>query len=107
MDRKNNWLQLTINGQLFPRAQRVGYLGHVYFDTFPRNEDPVREAMWNVRVFKGMWRRAAAMWEARQMDRAMQQHDALGALELTSASEDTSHTTDGLSTRSTQCGTQN
>jgi len=30
--------------------QRTSYAGHIYFDVFPRNEDPVREAEYNIRA---------------------------------------------------------
>ena len=33
-----------------------GYAGYAYFDTFPEAEDPTREAAYNVRAFKRMWR---------------------------------------------------
>ena len=62
--------------------QRLGYRQHVYFDTFPRNEDPVREAEWNVRAFKTMWARAARLRDEGGMDRLLASHDAMGALEL-------------------------
>ena len=41
--------------------------GHVYFDTFPRNEDPVREAEFNIRAFKKLWHRAG-LWLRDQAD---------------------------------------
>ena len=62
--------------------QRLGYRQHVYFDTFPRNEDPVREAEWNVRAFKAMWARAARLRDEGGMDGLLVNHDAMGALEL-------------------------
>ena len=58
-----------------------GYSGHVYFDTFPDGEDPVREAELNVRAFRRMWRRAAAL-EAAGMGGALAAHDAMGSLEM-------------------------
>ena len=62
--------------------QRLGYRHHVYFDTFPHNEDPVREAEWNVRAFKAMWARAARLKDEGGMDGLLASHDAMGALEL-------------------------
>merc|ERR1712196_316963 len=44
--------------------QKTDYKGHVYFDTFPRNEDPVREAEYNIRRFKALWRRAQRLRDA-------------------------------------------
>ncbi|KAJ1431480.1 Ribokinase-like protein [Ochromonadaceae sp. CCMP2298] len=34
---------------------KTDYRGHIYFDTFPRNEDPVREAEYNIRQFKRLY----------------------------------------------------
>ena len=61
------------------RATRYG--GHVYFDTFPEAEDPVREAAFNVRAFKRMWRQAVAL-EKDGMGEALLKHDAMGSLEM-------------------------
>lgn len=61
--------------------QEVGFDGHCYFDTFPRNEDPVREAEYNVRRFKQLWAKALALRSAGIAER-MRTHDALGALEM-------------------------
>lgn len=38
--------------ELVAWLRRVHYDGHIYFDTFPRKEDPVREAEYNIRRFK-------------------------------------------------------
>lgn len=85
--------------------QKVNYTGVVYFDTFPRNEDPVREAEFNVRRFKALWGRAgrllrrddggrsdgsgrsgdgrpAAGEEEKSLDELLAAHDAMGSLEL-------------------------
>lgn len=62
-------------------ACRVRYSGHVYFDTFPRNEDPVREAEYNIRSFKAMWARAEALGRA-GVEQLLLKHDAMGVLEL-------------------------
>ena len=59
----------------------TGYAGHVYFDTFPEAEDPVREASYNVRAFKRMWRLAARL-EAGGMGEKLREHDAMGSLEM-------------------------
>lgn len=61
--------------------QRVNYDGHVYFDTFPRNEDPVREAAYNIRAFRRLWAKAQLL-RAEGVDGCMRAHDALGTLEL-------------------------
>lgn len=61
--------------------QRVKFDGHVYFDTFPRNEDPVREAEYNIRTFKRLWRKALAL-HAAGVDDCLRKQDALGTLEM-------------------------
>ncbi|GBF87518.1 ribokinase xylose isomerase [Raphidocelis subcapitata] len=66
--------------------RRVGFDGTVYFDTFPSNEDPVREAELNVRRFKALWARAAALDAAGAADH-LARHDALGAMEVADAAE--------------------
>ena len=61
--------------------QKVKFDGHIYFDTFPRNEDPVREAEYNIRKVKQLWKRAAAVRKA-GIDALLAKHDAMGSLEL-------------------------
>ena len=61
--------------------QRVRFDGHIYFDTFPRNEDPVREAAYNIRRVKALWKQASEL-EKEGLDARLQAHDAMGALEL-------------------------
>jgi len=61
--------------------QKVRFDGHIYFDTFPRNEDPVREAEFNIRRVKAMWAHAAKLEQA-GIDGLLAKHDAMGALEL-------------------------
>ncbi len=53
----------------------------MYFDTFPRNEDPVREADFNIRTFKALWARAEALGRA-GVEKLLLEHDAMGVLEL-------------------------
>lgn len=38
--------------ELVAWLHKVRYDGHIYYDTFPRKEDPVREAEYNIRRFK-------------------------------------------------------
>ncbi|KAL4426410.1 hypothetical protein ABPG77_004704 [Micractinium sp. CCAP 211/92] len=59
---------------------------HLYFDTFPRKEDPVREAEYNIRRVRTLWARAARL-AAAGIGRFADSHDALGALELLEAEE--------------------
>ena len=53
----------------------------VYFDTFPKNEDPVREAEHNIRRFRSLWARASKLEELGIRER-MEEHDAMGVLEI-------------------------
>lgn len=63
--------------------RRLNYKGHIYYDTFPKNEDPVREAEYNIRMFKKMWRLAGEMMMAGGgIEEYMAHHDAMGVLEL-------------------------
>jgi L-rhamnose isomerase len=66
--------------------QRSKFSGHVYFDTFPMNEDPVREAELNVRRFKALWAKAAKL-AAAGIDEFAATHDAMGALEALEAAD--------------------
>jgi len=61
--------------------QKTRFAGHIYFDTFPRNEDPVREAEFNIRRFKAMWGRATRLTE-HGIDELLKKHDAMGVMEL-------------------------
>lgn len=61
--------------------QKTDFQGHIYFDTFPRNEDPVREAEYNIRRCKALWAKAKAL-DAAGIDACLEKHDAMGTLEL-------------------------
>jgi xylose isomerase len=60
---------------------RTKFDGHIYFDTFPQRTDPVREAEYNIRKVKAYWNAASSLDEAR-LKGIMDEHDAIGALEL-------------------------
>ena len=64
--------------------QKTDFRGHVYFDTFPRNEDPVRECEYNIRKFKSLWRQAKLLQEA-GLDDLTARQDAMGVLEFLEA----------------------
>ena len=81
-------------GSVHPRAalefvfwlQKTNFKGHIYFDTFPRNEDPVRECEYNIRTFKRYWELAREL-EAHDrggpaLSKLQGHHDAIGILEL-------------------------
>ena len=53
---------------------------HLYFDTFPLNEDPVAEAEANVEALEALWDVAARLDDA-GLAAAIGKHDALGARE--------------------------
>jgi len=58
------------------------YDGHIYFDTFPRNEDPVKEAEKNIETFKRYWELAGKIENSEELSKIQRNHDALGSLEL-------------------------
>jgi hypothetical protein len=81
--------------------RKMNYSGVVYFDTFPRNEDPVREAEFNIRRFKSLWERAGRLLDGTVggsvarggeagrrggggggIDALLARHDAMGSQEL-------------------------
>jgi len=74
----------TMALELMYWLQRIGYAGHLYMDTFPRNEDPVRECEFNIRRAKALWRQAQRL-RAAGLDERLARHDAMGALELLEA----------------------
>jgi len=59
--------------------QRSGFEGHLYFDTFPINEDPVREAEWNLTETRRLWDVAAALADDGAFQQALEAQDALTA----------------------------
>ncbi|KAG7668529.1 hypothetical protein KSW81_005293 [Nannochloris sp. 'desiccata'] len=63
--------------------QKVNYQGHIYFDTFPKKEDPVAEAELNIKMFKALWKEAERLSNA-GIEEFTARHDALGVLELLS-----------------------
>lgn len=63
---------------------KTKYDGHIYFDTFPRNEDPVREAARNIQTLKKLCRTARRMLGKGDKDKVealLRNHDALGMLD--------------------------
>lgn len=71
----------TMALELMYTLRKVNFDGHMYFDTFPRNEDPVAEAELNIRRVKLLWERAAKLAEA-GIDEVLARQDALAALAL-------------------------
>eukprot|EP01041_Mallomonas_annulata_P006621 gene6621-13411_t len=58
---------------------KTNYKGHIYFDTFPRNEDPVRECEYNIRQFKRMYKTVKRMLENSNdiLENSWKNHDIL------------------------------
>ncbi|MDR9391768.1 MAG: TIM barrel protein [Trueperaceae bacterium] len=67
--------------ELLFELRRGGYDQHVYFDTFPVNEDPVEEARRNVAAVRDLWRRAGEIDAAALAD-ARARQDAFAALDV-------------------------
>ncbi len=61
--------------------QRFDYQGHIYIDTFPKNEDPVREAEYNIRRFCKWWKQARSLDE-KGIKEMLSKNDTMGILEL-------------------------
>ena len=65
---------------------RTQYKGHLYFDTFPQRTDPILEAEYNIRQVKKYWMAAQRLASSDDYDKKlrkiMDEHDAVGALEL-------------------------
>jgi ribokinase len=67
--------------EIMYQLRRTKFDGHFYFDTFPQRSDPVREAEYNIRRVKAFWYAASSM-DTDRLKRVMDEHDAIGALEL-------------------------
>lgn len=63
------------------QLQRIGYDGHLYFDTFPQRTDPVKEAEYNIAKVKKFWSAVKNMNQTK-LKHATKEHDAIAALEL-------------------------
>ena len=61
--------------------QQFDYQGHIYFDTFPKNEDPVREAEYNIRRFCKWWEQASSLDDKGIKD-MLCKNDTMGIIEL-------------------------
>lgn len=67
--------------ELLWHLQSAGYGGHIYFDTFPRLEDPVREAELNIRQLRRFWDIARGI-DSGRVASAFATQDPLVALSL-------------------------
>ena len=61
--------------------RRLDYQGHIYFDTFLINEDPVREAEHNIRLYK-KWRKFASVIDENGIEELLIKKDKMAILEL-------------------------
>eukprot|EP00977_Amphora_coffeiformis_P010273 scaffold2383_cov161-Amphora_coffeaeformis.AAC.29 len=70
--------------EIMYQLRKIGFDGHLYFDTFPQRSDPVAEAEYNIRRVKAFYKAAGRLLlEQRETLREIQStHDAVGALEL-------------------------
>jgi len=63
---------------------KTNFKGHIYFDTFPRNEDPIRECEYNIRQFKKMYKLAHKMLkgdDSIKVNNILSKQDAMAMLE--------------------------
>ena len=63
--------------------QKVRFDGHIYFDTFPRNENPLLEAAHNVAAFRAMLSRVIDADTDGSLARARASRDPFPGLRLT------------------------
>jgi xylose isomerase len=67
--------------EVMHQLRRIGFDGHMYFDTFPQRTDPVQEAKYNIERVKRFWK-AAGEVDSKGLKEITQEHDAIGALQL-------------------------
>ena len=67
--------------------RRTCFRGHLYFDTFPRNEDPIAEAELNIRTARALWAKAGRLEAAGVQELVLAPQDAIASLELLDAME--------------------
>ena len=70
--------------EIMYQLRKTGFSGHFYFDTFPQRTDPVKEAEYNIRQVKKFYKAAGAL-DKETIRRVVDEHDAIGALELVNA----------------------
>jgi L-rhamnose isomerase len=62
--------------------RKAAWDGIWYFDTFPSNEDPVREGEMNIRTITRMWKKAGELGKSRRLSEYQARHDAMSILEM-------------------------
>ena len=69
--------------EIMYQLRRIGFSGHLYFDTFPQRSDPIQEAEYNIRRVKAFYKVAGDLLARPEKLREIQAtHNAIGALEL-------------------------
>lgn len=63
------------------QLQRVGFTGHVYFDTFPQRSNPCAEAAYNIKRVKAFYR-VASQLDGLEIRKIQAEQDGIRALEL-------------------------
>ncbi len=71
----------TMALEIMYQLQELNFNGHLYFDTFPQRTDPVKECEYNIKKVKELWGVAKSLNE-RGIKDVMEDHDAVGALDL-------------------------
>ena len=64
---------------------KTNYDGQIYFDTVPRNEDPIRECEYNIRRFKAFYRKARKILEkdeGQKLKNILEKHDTMKMMEF-------------------------
>ena len=70
--------------EIMYQLRRIGFDGHLYFDTFPQRTDPVKEAEYNIERVKAFWAAASSLDE-RKLQQTAKNHDAISALRIVDA----------------------
>lgn len=69
--------------EIMYQLRRIGFQGHLYFDTFPQRSDPVKEAEYNIRRVKAFYKAAGDLLaNPEKLQQIQATHDAIGALEM-------------------------
>jgi len=71
----------TMALEIMWQLQETNFAGHLYFDTFPQRTDPVKEAEYNIQSATRFWK-AAKLLNKKGIKKIMENHDAVGAIEI-------------------------
>ena len=67
--------------EIMYQLKRIGFEGHLYFDTFPQRSDPVEEAEYNIERVKEFWRVASSL-DKKLVSEIAAEHNAVRALRM-------------------------